>query len=167
MSEKNIIWWLIPLRRVLKRHRLVTCVFPLSSRLSPHLDYYLGWFTALLLLTVKVLGSLLLVCLFFVSMMMSSNGNIFRITDPLWGESTSHQWIPFTKASDPELRCFFICAWTKVWANHGGTSDLRSHCAHCDITWWGYGMWYKEQLVDVFRSLSAYRILRGNIMWMA
>ena len=26
-------------------------------------------------------------------MMMSSNGNIFRFTGPLWGESTVHQWI--------------------------------------------------------------------------
>ena len=27
-------------------------------------------------------------------MMASSNGNIFRVTSPLWGESTSHRWIP-------------------------------------------------------------------------
>ena len=39
-------------------------------------------------------------------MMMSSNGNIFSVTGPLWGESTSHQWIPITKASDGELWCF-------------------------------------------------------------
>ena len=36
-------------------------------------------------------------------MMTSSNGNIFRITGPLWGESTGHRWIPLTKASDAEL----------------------------------------------------------------
>ena len=39
-------------------------------------------------------------------MMTSSNGNIFRVTGPLWGESTGHRWIPFTKASDIELWCF-------------------------------------------------------------
>ena len=39
-------------------------------------------------------------------MMMSSNGNIFHITGPLWGESTSHCWILLTKASDAELWCF-------------------------------------------------------------
>ena len=27
-------------------------------------------------------------------MMTSSNENIFRVTGPLWGESTSHRWIP-------------------------------------------------------------------------
>ena len=27
-------------------------------------------------------------------MMTSWNGNIFRVTDPLWGESTGHRWFP-------------------------------------------------------------------------
>ena len=26
----------------------------------------------------------------------SSNGNGFRVTGPLWGESTGHRWIPLT-----------------------------------------------------------------------
>ena len=38
--------------------------------------------------------------------MTSSNGNIFRVTGPLWGESTGHRWIPLTKASDAGLWCF-------------------------------------------------------------
>ena len=45
-----------------------------------------------------------------VSMMTSSNGNIFRITDPLWGESTGHRWIPLTKASGADLLCFLWSA---------------------------------------------------------
>ena len=36
-------------------------------------------------------------------MMTSSNGNIFRVTGPLWGEFTGDRWIPLTKASDAEL----------------------------------------------------------------
>ena len=39
-------------------------------------------------------------------MMTSWNGNIFRVTGPLWEESTGHRWIPLTKASDAELWCF-------------------------------------------------------------
>ena len=39
-------------------------------------------------------------------MMMSSNGNIFHVTGPLWGESTGQWWIPLTKASYRELWCF-------------------------------------------------------------
>ena len=42
-----------------------------------------------------------------VPMMTSSNGSIFRVTGPLWGASTGHRWIPFTKANDSELGYFF------------------------------------------------------------
>ena len=42
-------------------------------------------------------------------MITSSNGNIFRVTDPLSGEFTGHRWIPHTKASDAELWYFL---WT-------------------------------------------------------
>ena len=42
-------------------------------------------------------------------MITSSNGNIFRVTGPLWGESTGHRWIPLTMASDMEL-------WYYIWA---------------------------------------------------
>ena len=40
--------------------------------------------------------------------MTSSNGNIYRDTGPLWGESTGDRWIPLTKASDAEL-------WRFLW----------------------------------------------------
>ena len=40
--------------------------------------------------------------------MTSSNGNIFRGTGPLWGESTGDRWIPRSKASDAELTFFFV-----------------------------------------------------------
>ena len=45
---------------------------------------------------------------FHSNMITTSNGNIFRVTGPLWGESTSHRWIPLTKAS--ELWCFLWSA---------------------------------------------------------
>ena len=43
-------------------------------------------------------------------MMTSSSGNIFRVTGPVWGESTGHRWIPLTKASDAELSCLLWSA---------------------------------------------------------
>ena len=45
-------------------------------------------------------------CQHSLNMMTSSNGNIFHVTGPLYGEFTGHRWIPLTKASDTEL-CYF------------------------------------------------------------
>ena len=44
------------------------------------------------------------------SMMMWSNGDIFRITGPFCREFTGHQWFPLTKANDVELLCFLCSA---------------------------------------------------------
>ena len=41
-----------------------------------------------------------------LSMMTSSNGNVFRVTGPLCGEFTGLRWIPLTMASYAELWCF-------------------------------------------------------------
>ena len=88
-------------------------------------------------------------------MMTTSNGNIFRITDPLCGEFTGHRWIPLTKAGDVELWCFLwsapspvnsphkgrwrgalmfslICAWLNRWVNNREAGDLTRHRAHYD-----------------------------------
>ena len=46
----------------------------------------------------------------FNFMMTSSNGNIFRVTGPLSGESTRYQWIPLKKTSDTEFWCFIWSA---------------------------------------------------------
>ena len=44
------------------------------------------------------------ICCVFI--MTSWNGDIFSVTDPLWGESNGHRWISPTKASDAEIWCF-------------------------------------------------------------
>ena len=46
----------------------------------------------------------------YIFMMMSSNGNIFRVTGHLCGEFTGPRWIPHTKASDAELWCLLWSA---------------------------------------------------------
>ena len=58
-------------------------------------------------------------------MMTSSNGNIFRINDPLWGESTSHWWIPLTAASERNFDVSPICTRTHALANNRDAGDLR------------------------------------------
>ena len=59
-------------------------------------------------------------------MMTSSNGNIFRITGPLWGNRSKGQW-------RGALMFSLICAWTNVWTNNRDAGDLRCHHAHYDI----------------------------------
>ena len=50
-----------------------------------------------------------------LSMMTSSNGNIFRVAGPSSGEFTGHRCIPRTKASDAELWwVFFNCPWKRL-----------------------------------------------------
>ena len=40
--------------------------------------------------------------------MTASDGNIFRVTGSLWGESTGYRWIPLTKASDAKIWYFYL-----------------------------------------------------------
>ena len=44
-----------------------------------------------------------------IYIMTSSNGNILRVTGPLWGESTGDWWISLTKASD-------VGHWYFLWS---------------------------------------------------
>ena len=70
----------------------------------------------------------------------SSNGNLFHVTGPLWGEFTGHRWIPRTKASDAELWYFHLClnkrlskqseGWwidTPSWSLWRHRNDFHSH----------------------------------------
>ena len=50
------------------------------------------------------------------------NGNIWRVTGPLWEESTGHQ----APSQRPVTRSFTvssICAWTNGWANDRNAGD--------------------------------------------
>ena len=49
-------------------------------------------------------------------MITSSNGNLFRVTYPLCGEFTGHQWILIIKASVLEL-------WYFIWTGPGQTAE--------------------------------------------
>ena len=58
--------------------------------------------------------STMFICLWYCTMMTSSNGNIFRVTGLLCGEFTGPRWIPRTKASDAEPWYFL---WSAPWPN--------------------------------------------------
>ena len=61
-----------------------------------------------------------------LTMMTSSNGNIFRVTGHLWGEFTGPRWIPRTKANDVQFWCFLWSA-SELTVQAG---DVRRHRAH-------------------------------------
>ena len=66
--------------------------------------------------------------------MTSSNGNIFRGTDPLCREFTGRRWIPLTQASDAELLSFHGSAWTNDRVNNRDAGDPTRLRAHFDVT---------------------------------
>ena len=46
-------------------------------------------------------------------MMTSPNGNIFRVTGPLWGKSTGHRWIPSHRPVTRSFDVFFDLRYNK------------------------------------------------------
>ena len=91
-----------------------------------------------------------------LSMMTSSNGNIFCVTGPLWGEFIGDRWIPLTKTSDTELWCFLWCRWFETLSG-----SLWRHCnvnmeAKLTLQWRHnerYGALNHRQLACLFNSL--------------
>ena len=88
----------------------------------------------------------------------STNGNIFRVIGPLWGESTGHRWIHLTKATDAE-RWWFLWWWAG-WANNRDAGDLRRHLAQYDVivTWNGW-------VTFVVIPYAIYRFTSGYIFF--
>ena len=71
----------------------------------------------------------------FCGMLMSWNGNIFRVTGHLCGEFTGPRWIPRTHKGQWRGALMFslICAWINRWVNNGEAGDLRRYRAHYDV----------------------------------
>ena len=71
---------------------------------------------------------------FFLAMMTSSNGNIFRITGHLCGEFTGPRWIsPHKGQWRGALMFSLIYAWIKGWVNTDEAGDFRRQQAHYDV----------------------------------
>ena len=61
--------------------------------------------------------------------MTLSNGNIFRVNDPLGGESTGVWLISLKKISNAELWCFLWSTPEQSGANNWDAGDLGRHCS--------------------------------------
>ena len=74
-------------------------------------------------------------------MMTSSNGNIFRITGPLYGEFTGDWWIPPQSPVTQTFDVFFGSAPYKRWINNQDVGDLRRHHVLYGVTVIGFRRW--------------------------
>ena len=94
------------------------------------IDYH--WFLSC---TAVLLWHGLLPVKFSQYKMTSSNGNIFCLTGPLWGESTQSLVNSPHKGQRRGAWIFsFICTWTNRWGSNRDAGDLRCCHAHYDIT---------------------------------
>ena len=94
-----------------------------------------------LCITLNTSKSILSLFRKFISMMTSSNGNIFRGTGHSCGVFT--RWIPRTKefpVNSPHkgqwrgaLMFALICAWINDWVNNREAGDLIRYRAHYDV----------------------------------
>ena len=71
------------------------------------------------------------------TMMMSSNGNIFRVTGHLCGKFTGHRWILRTKTSDASFYVFFNLHLNKQLSKQ----------------WWGW--WFETPSHPLWRHCNA------------
>ena len=92
---------------------------------------------------------------FTVTMMTSSNGNTFRVTGPLWGESAGHWWIPLTKASGVELWCFLWSAPEQTVEQRIGTAPViwDAIALHDDVTVMAFSISFPSHIpqIHIFR----------------
>ena len=81
-------------------------------------------------------------------MITSSNGNIFRVTGPLWGEFKWRRALMFS----------LICTWTNGWVHIRDAGELRRHHAHYDVTVMKYYEYTISRVTPVVlnRNISPY-----------
>ena len=66
-------------------------------------------------------------------MMTSSNGNIFRVTGHLCGNSPVPGEFPAQRPVTRTLVFSLICVWINDWVNNREAGDLRRYRAHYDV----------------------------------
>ena len=101
------------------------------------------------------------------TIMTSSNGNIFRVTGPLCGNSPVPVNSPHKGQWHWALMFSLICAWINDWVNNREAGDLRRHRGHYDVTVMTvvHHRWSKFEIVIVWISKNKqYGLLRDSII---
>ena len=84
----------------------------------------------------------------FNTMMMPSNGIIFNVTGPLWGESPVTSGFPSQRASNMELWCFLWSAPRQIDEKQTGKGANYEHKI--------YFAYYRQDDINVLRSPPFY-----------
>ena len=68
-----------------------------------------------------------------------AHGNAFCFTNPLWGETAGHRWIPTQMASNADLWCFMVIwhvrytfRWTRL-QTFSKRHNIKSDCLKCVV----------------------------------
>ena len=113
----------------------------------------------------------------YISHKTSSRVNAFGVTGPLWGESTSHWWLPSQMAGNAELWWFYVwrnkwlgkqwcCRWFKtpwkpcvvtVMAMPNDTNFYQ--CFECDP------VHIRGVILDITQNDSVHRGLNYGVVW--
>ena len=98
LSKQSWGWWFETLRRPLWRHcnacNCNTCVVPGLNHSVIRLVSCYWLFREIVMIEYQ-------------SFAMSSNGNMFRVTGPLWGETTGYRWIHLKRSMTRSFDVFF------------------------------------------------------------
>ena len=98
-----------------------------------------------------------------ISMMTSSNGNIFRVTGHFCGEFTDS---PHKGQWRRALMFSLICVWIKGWENNREAGDLRRYRAHYDVIVMSIWCWCYLQNADCSHSCPVGASIIGlRVLW--
>ena len=100
-----------------------------ALQLRVHLTKYIHGFTRL--------GSICFIYLFLSGCVLHHDvikRNIFRLTGPVWGESTGDLWVPLKGQLRGVWMYYLMCAWTNGWAKQSICDGLRRYGAHFNVT---------------------------------
>ena len=93
-----------------------------------------------------------MLCMDYIGMMTSPNGNIFRVTGHLCWEFTGPRWISRSKGQWRSALMFsLICARINGWVNNREAGDLRCHRGHYDVT---VMVWFNLLKLCCYSSIS-------------
>ena len=100
-----------------------------------------------------------------IGLNLSSNGNIFRVTGPVWGDPPVITGFPSQRLVMQSVGVF--CAWTKGLATYREADDLRRHRVHYDITVMKYICFWIQRMHRAIYILGLTEcVISYSLLWL-